>query len=108
MKKNDATRIRLDETERRKLEEIAAITGLPISACIRALIAAFIADFEKNRGTVSFPIKMDAPLHIRSAQKKLKIESEKWKVGYFSTTEDTGQQTCAPSTKCHRRRESIN
>ena len=67
MKKGEATRIRLDEAERKKLEEISAVTGLPISACIRALIGAFIKDFDKNKGEICFPIPMDTSLRIWSA-----------------------------------------
>ena len=67
MKKGEATRIRLDEAERKKLEEISAVTGLPISACIRALIDAFVKDFDRNKGKVCFPIPVDASLRIWAA-----------------------------------------
>jgi len=66
MRKSDATRIRLEEAERRKLTEITAVTGIPISACIRALITAFVTDFEKNNKEVRLPFKMDSMLHIWS------------------------------------------
>ena len=64
MKKGESTHIRLNEVERRKLEEISALTGLPVSACIRALISAFLNDFEKNKGEIRFPIPMDAALRV--------------------------------------------
>ena len=67
MKKGEATRIRLDEVERKKLEEISTFTGLPISACIRALISSFIKDFDKNKDGIRFPIPVDASLSIWSA-----------------------------------------
>ena len=70
MKKNDATRVRLDEIERQKLEAISKVTGLPISTCIRALISAFVKDFEKNKGKLFFPISMNASLRIWSAIQK--------------------------------------
>ena len=67
MKKVKATHIRLDDYEREHLEEISSVTGLPFSACIRVLIAAFIKDFEKNKGTVRFPLPMDAAARIWGA-----------------------------------------
>ena len=67
MKKGEATRIRLDDYEREKLEEISRVTGIPFSACIRALIVSFVRDFEKNKGTVRFPLTMDASKRIWDA-----------------------------------------
>jgi len=67
MKRVKATNIRLTEYEREKLEEISRVTGLPFSACIRVLIAAFIRDFDKNRGEIRFPIPMDAAERIWEA-----------------------------------------
>ena len=67
MKKVLSTHIRLDEYEREKLEEISSVTGLPLSACIRVLIASFIKDFEKNKGTIRFPLPMDATVRIWEA-----------------------------------------
>ena len=74
MKKGEATRIRLDDYEREKLEEISRVTGLPFSACIRVLIASFIKDFEKNKGTIRFPLPMNASARIWEAvQEKYSI-----------------------------------
>ena len=73
MKKGEATRIRLDEAERKKLEEISAVTGLPISACIRALIDAFVKDFDRNERKVCFPIPVDASLRVWAA---IRVEYE--------------------------------
>ncbi|MCL1921689.1 MAG: hypothetical protein FWG50_11570 [Kiritimatiellaeota bacterium] len=76
MKKGDATHIRLDEYERERLSEISSVTGLPFSACIRVLIAAFIKDFEKNKGVIRFPLPMDASARIWDAiQEKYAIPS---------------------------------
>ena len=74
MKKREATRIRLDDYEREKLEEISRVTGLPFSACIRALIASFIKDFESSKGVVRFPIPVDASACVWAAiQEKYSI-----------------------------------
>ena len=67
MKKGEAVRIRLDEYERERLEEISSVTGIPFSACIRALISSFIKDFEKNKDEVRFPIPMDTAKRIWDA-----------------------------------------
>jgi len=73
-KKTEATRIRLDEYEREKLEEVSCITGLPFSACIRSLISSFIKSFEDRKGDIRFPLPMDAAERIWSAiQKKYPV-----------------------------------
>ena len=47
--------VRLDPEEKRQLQEIADKLGSNVSALIRGLLRAFVADYERGDGRVTMP-----------------------------------------------------
>ena len=55
-KKGSAVPVRLTETEKTSLTQIAEETGLTVSTLIRLLISSLVASYKQNGNTITLPI----------------------------------------------------
>ena len=55
-KKGSAVPVRLTETEKLSLSQIAEETGLTVSTLIRLLIRSLVVSYKQNRNTIVLPI----------------------------------------------------
>lgn len=51
--------VRLDDEERKQLEEISVATGLPCSELIRAAIQGLVRHYKANNGRLILPLYID-------------------------------------------------